>query len=76
MKRFRIKENDTVRATATNEEARKLLASLYDSGFTTIEQIKDTLLRKIPYTNARKLNICIVNENEQTSKTFNVLVNR
>lgn len=70
MTNFRIKNNDTVYATVCNAESGKLLASIYDSGFTTIGQVESALLRKIPYTSAKKLDITIVNKDEQTSKSY------
>lgn len=75
MKKFRIKENDTVRASANNNESGKFLTSLYDSGFTNIAQVKSALLRKIPYTSAKKIDILIINDSEQTSKHLTIKVN-
>lgn len=76
MKRFRIKERDTVSASVINRDSGKLLAQLYDSGFSTISGVKYALLRKIPYTSAKKVTIHVVNQSEETSKTFSVSINR
>ena len=76
MRRFRIKENDTISASAFNSESGKLLASLYDSGFTTIGQVESALLRKIPYTIAKKIDITIINKYEETSKFYTKKVNK
>ena len=72
---FRIKERDTVYATVINKETGKLLASTYNSGFTTIGQVESELLRKIPYTSAKKLDFTITNKDEQTSKCYTKKVN-
>jgi len=74
--KFRIKENDTIYATVSNKESGKLLASLYDSGFTTIGQVESSLLRKIPYTSAKKLDFTVTNKDEQTSKCYTKKVNK
>ena len=75
MSRFRIKAKDTVKASCNNKETGKFLASIYDSGFTTIRQVESALMRKIPYTSARHIDICIVNEDEQNSKLYAKKVN-
>jgi hypothetical protein len=75
MSRFRIKANDTIKASCSNKETGKFLSSIYDSGFTTIGQVENALMRKIPYTNAKHIDICIVNQVEQTSKTYTKKVN-
>ena len=74
--RFRIKNNDTVYATVCNKESGKLLASTYNSGFTTIGQVESVLLRKIPYTSAKKLEFTITNKDEQISKCYTKKVNK
>ena len=43
--RFRISENDTIKATLTKNG--KIVASLYDSSFTTINQVIECLNRKV-----------------------------
>jgi hypothetical protein len=75
MSRFRIKANDTIKASCSNKETGKFLSSIYDSGFTTIGQVENALMRKIQYTNAKHIDICIVNQDEQTSKTYTKKVN-
>ncbi len=74
MSRFRIRENDTVSATACNTEG-KLKSSLFDSGFTTIEQVKNALLRKLPLYGGKKLIISITNLDKETYKDFTIRVN-
>ena len=76
MKKFRVKQNDTVRATAVNPENRVRMAGLYDSGFTKISEIQSALLRKIAYCNAKSLDISITNEDEQTHKSYTIKVNK
>ncbi len=75
MSKFRIKERNTIKASCSNKETGKFLASIYDSGFTTIGQVEGALLRKIPFTSAKKIEITIVNEDEQISKTYTKKVN-
>ena len=72
--RFRIKKDDTIQAYAKNVNG-KLLSSLYDSGFTTIEQVRIAILRKISYFSGNKIDISITNETEQTWKQFQIKVN-
>lgn len=43
---FRISQNDTVKAQVFNSED-KLIGQVYDSGFTTIQAVKNALLSKI-----------------------------
>jgi len=74
--RFRIKANDTIKASCNNKETGKFLSSIYDSGFTTIGQVESALLRKISFTSAKYIDICIVNQDEQTSKSYTKKVNR
>jgi len=69
MKRFRIK------ATACSEKTRKLLCSVYDSGFTTIKEVQNALIRKIPYFNGKKINITITNLEKEQSKNYTINVN-
>jgi hypothetical protein len=75
MKRFRIKENDTIKATACSEKTRKILSSVYDSGFTTIKEVQNALIRKIPYFNGKKINITITNLEKEQSKNYTINVN-
>jgi len=75
MTRFRIKNSDTVYATVSNKETGKLLASTYNSGFTTIGQVESALLRKISFTSTKYIDICIVNQDEQKSKIYTKKVN-
>ena len=75
MQRFRIKSRDTIKATACCSVSRKLLSSVYDSGFTTIESVKSALMRKIPYYNGSVIDVSIVNTDEETYKSIRVRVN-
>ena len=76
MKRpFRIKESDTVRANVLNMEG-KVLATVYDSGFTTKKQVESTLLRKIPHFSGQKVEIGIFNIDKDTYKRYTIKVNQ
>lgn len=44
-RRFRVNKNDAVRAKLVDKDG-KLIVSLYDSGFTSIEEVRIALLRK------------------------------
>jgi hypothetical protein len=57
MKRFRINKDNTVLGTVSSLGTHNdhLLASVYDSGFTTINQIISTLNRKIAFYGGNKL---------------------
>lgn len=74
-KRFRIKETDTIKATATSVQTRKLLSSIYDSGFTSIDEVKDILLSKIPYFGGKKIDISILNIDKDECKNLTINVN-
>jgi hypothetical protein len=75
MKRpFRIKDSDTIRANALNKEG-KVIASLYDSGFTTKKQVESALLRKIPHFSGRELEIGIFNIDKDAYKRYKIKVN-
>lgn len=73
MKRFRIKEKEDIKAMASSNN--KLLASLYDNGFTTIKSVERELIRKIPYFGGKKLDITIVNLSKEESKHYTINVN-
>ena len=76
MKRpFRIKESDTIKANALNKEG-KVIASLYDSGFTTKKQVENTLLQNIPHFSGRKIEISIFNIDKDTYKRYTINVNQ
>lgn len=72
---FRIKESDTVRANALNIEG-KVLATIYDSNFTTIKQVESALLRKIPHFVGKKLDISIFNIDKDIYKRYTINVNQ
>lgn len=63
---FRISINDTVKAHIFNSEG-KLVGQLYDSGFTTIEQVKNALKQKLnDYNKKGSFTYSISNEDKQT----------
>ena len=68
--RFRIKENDTIKATISDDNTGKLLATVYDSGFTTIGEVVSRLLSKCEYTSARTVYISIYNQETEQIKQF------
>lgn len=72
---FRIKESDTVRAHVLNMEG-TILATIYDSGFTTIKQVQSALLRKIPHFVGRKVDISIFNIDKDIYKRYTINVNQ
>jgi hypothetical protein len=76
MGRFRIKEQDTIKATAVSEDTRKFLSSIYDSGFTTIQEVEDSLTRKIPHFTGKKINITITNCDKEECKNYTISVNK
>ena len=63
---FRIGQNDTIKAHLTKNG--KLIATVYDSGFTSIRQVKDALNRKVSDYDKGKgdLYYSILNEDKQT----------
>ena len=73
--RFRISKNDTVKATMSNNNG-MLLASLYDSQFTTISEVVSALVRKVQHTSTRKVNITIWNQDKDTVKYITKKVNK
>lgn len=75
MQRFRIKETDTIKATATSSKTRKLLCSMYDSGFTTIEGVQTALLKKIPFFGGKSIDISITNLDKEQYKNLTIRVN-
>ena len=66
--RVRIREKDTVKAYLT--KGGKLIASLYDSGFTTVSQVIATLDNKVSDYNKGKgeLYYSILNEDKGEHK--------
>lgn len=72
--RFRIAYNDTIRAYIYNSRG-KLLATLYDSGFTTIKQVENALINKVPYFSGKRLEVSILNEGKGTYKQYETKVN-
>lgn len=75
MSRFRIKNSDTIKATASSAKTRKLLCSLYDSGYTSIKQVERALIAKIPYFDGKKIDITITNLEKEQSKHYTINVN-
>ena len=74
--RFRIKANDTIKATMSADNTGKLLATVYDSGFSTIGEVVNKLISKVPYTNSGKVYISIYNQETEQSKQLIKHVNR
>ena len=62
--RFRMSMNDTVKAKLFNKEGR-LLAQIYDSGFTRIAQVEQALLSKC-CNPPSETKVSISNEDKQT----------
>lgn len=73
--RFRIKEKDTIKATVSSVMTRKILASVYDSGFTTISEIEAELIRKIPHFEGKEVLITITNIDKEESKQYTIKTN-
>lgn len=73
--RFRISENDTIKATLTSKD-RNVFALVYDSGFTSIGQVISVLVSRVPYTPAKAVDIIIYNQDKQTSKYITKKVNK
>ena len=44
-RRFRVNKNDSIKAKLVNKDG-KLLVTLYDSGFASIDEVRRALLRK------------------------------
>ena len=73
--RFRISKNDEIKATACTIEG-VLLASLYDSQFTTICEVVSVLMRKIPYYSGKKIEVKIWNITTDKVKYLTANVNK
>jgi hypothetical protein len=71
--RFRISKNDTVKATLSGNG--KLIATLYDSNFTTISEVYGTLCRKVPYFSGQKVECHITIPEKEKSIYFTKKVN-
>lgn len=73
--RFRISKKDTIKAYAVSESNGKILSTLYDVGFTTVSEVKNSLLRKIPFFGGKKISIRITNQDKESYKEFVINVN-
>jgi hypothetical protein len=73
-KRFRLSEKDTVNATLSGE--RKLLASLYDSGFHSIDQVFRALCQKVPYYAGKVVEVNISANDGEKWTSFTRKVNK
>jgi hypothetical protein len=73
--RFRLSFTDTVKATVASAQTGKFLASIYDSGFTTIKQVESALLSKVPHFGGKKVNVSITNLDKEQSKSYELNVN-
>ena len=71
---FRISKNDEIKARALSEN-NNLLALVYDSGFTTINEVVNVLMNKIPYTSGKKITIVITNVTKETVKYIDKTIN-
>ena len=71
---FRISKNDEIKARALSEN-NNLLALVYDSGFTTINEVINVLMSKIPYTSGKKITIVITNVTKETVKYIYQTIN-
>lgn len=73
-KKFRVSKNDTIKATASGKNG--LLSTVYDSGFTTINQVVGKLISKIPYYSGKSIEISIYIIDKQTVKYITKKVNK
>lgn len=73
--RFRMSKNDEVKASAYSISG-DLLSSLYDSQFTTIDEVVSVLMQKIPYYSDKKIEVKIWNETTDKVKYLTVNVNK
>ena len=76
MNKFRIKQSDTIKATLIEQRSGRLIATVYDSEFTTINQVVRALFNKVRYTTAKKVNVAIHNLDKEQSKHFVLNVNK
>ena len=73
--KFRISENNTIKASLRCTEHGKLLSTVYDSGFTTIKQVQSTLLRKVPHYTGKSATVSITNLDKEENKTYQIKLN-
>ena len=73
-KRFRVSKNDTIKAIASGKNG--LLSTVYDSEFTSINQVINRLISKIPYYSGKTIEISIYNIDKQTVKYITKKVNK
>jgi len=72
MQRFRIKQTDTVTAYICHKG--QVIASLYDSGFNTIDSVKYQILNKLGWSYkgyGRRVEITIHNQDTGQTKYLN-----
>lgn len=73
MKTFRIRQSDTIKATISSN--RNLLASIFDSGFSSIKEVKNNLISKIKNTNyASEAEIMIFNQDKNQVKHLTIKI--
>ena len=60
-RRFRLSKNETIKANLMSENG-KLLASIYDSGFTTKDGVFTALCRKTPFYGGNTVDVTISTE--------------
>jgi hypothetical protein len=75
MTRFRIAQNDTIRAHAINKSG-KIIATLYDSGFRSKSSVELALMNKIPHYSQSTIEIRIYNEDKEISTRYSISVNQ
>lgn len=73
--RFRLAYNDTVRAYLYNSKG-QIIATLYDSGYTTIKQVETALLKKVPYYSGKRIDVSTANDTKGTYKMYKRTVNQ
>ena len=71
--KFRISKDDTIKAAIRGNG--RLLAIVYDSQFTTIDEVVGRLISKVPYFSGSKVEISIRNETKGKSKYITKSVN-
>ena len=74
-KRFRISQNDEIKATACAIGG-GLLSSVYDSQFSTIGEVVGVLIQKIPYYSGKKIDVKIWNVTKDEVKNLTINVNK
>ncbi len=74
-KKFKLSRQNTVNASLQCAKSGKLLATLYDSGFTTIKQVQSALFNKVAHFTGLKVIVSITDTDKEQNKTYKVKVN-